>query len=84
MSDSVHCFSSNGDGVGCAEHSSIPAQPAVSTSIPDKPAPIQRDIESSILDIFHRHQHVHFKFIFNGLMIGASVLPSLRAQYKVC
>lgn len=27
---------------------------------------------------------IHFKALFCGLAIGASLLPSLRAQYKVC
>lgn len=27
--------------------------------------------------------HIHFKAVLNGLIIGASILPSLKAQHKV-
>lgn len=28
--------------------------------------------------------HIHLKAILQGITIGASLLPSLRAQHKVC
>ena len=75
----------------CRSHdtpdSSIPAQPIwkhsemndfVSASaqdasqLPSKPVPPSRPFT------------IHFKAILKGLTIGASLLPSLKAEYKAC
>ena len=58
-----------------SRHSDL-GEPSEATPATAKPAPMEPPAEVKPLVI-------HFKATLHGLVIGASLLPSLKAQYKV-
>ena len=57
-------------------------QPQEKVEEQDKTA-AEQPIPKSTEKVREKSLRIHFKAVFHGLTIGASILPSLKAQHKV-